>query len=166
MDPTTGIILNDEMNDFSIAGTRNAFNYTPFVNNFVGPNKRPLSSITPVIVEHSNGSLYFITGAAGGSRIPSATVSSLWHVLDRNASVFEALAAPRLHDQLQPNFTDLQYGYSPETAEFLASRGHIIRWVQKGMSAVHAIKVFDHGYEAVGEPNQKNSLGKVAYRQR
>jgi gamma-glutamyltranspeptidase / glutathione hydrolase len=166
MDPETGIILNDEMNDFSISHTKNAFNYTPMVNNHVASLKRPLSSITPVIVEHlSNGSVYFITGAAGGSRIPSATIQSLWHVLDRNTSVYEALSAPRLHDQLSPNLTELQTGFSQSTADFLASRGHIIRWVDRGMTAVHSIKAVggDIGYEAVGEPHQKNSLGKVAY---
>jgi gamma-glutamyltranspeptidase/glutathione hydrolase len=79
MVPETGVILNDEMNDFSVPGTSNAFGYVPSPANFVRPGKRPLSSISPVIVEHlDNSSLYFVVGAAGGSRIITATVQSLW----------------------------------------------------------------------------------------
>src|ERR1700753_2580604 len=50
--PETGVIMNDEMNDFSIPGQKNAFGYLPSPSNYIKPGKRPLSSITPVIVEH------------------------------------------------------------------------------------------------------------------
>ena len=56
----------------------------PSPANFIRPGKRPLSSISPTIVERADGSLYFIVGAAGGSRLITATVQNLWHVLDQN----------------------------------------------------------------------------------
>jgi gamma-glutamyltranspeptidase/glutathione hydrolase len=89
MVPETGVILNDEMNDFSIPGSSNAFGYLPSPNNYIRPGKRPLSSITPTIVEHADGSLYFVVGAAGGSRIITATLQQLWHVLDQNMTAPE-----------------------------------------------------------------------------
>ena len=104
MVPETGLIMNNEMNDFSIPGTSDAFGYAPSPANLIVPGKRPLSSISPVIVDFvTNGSFYFATGASGGSHIITATLQSLWHVLDQNTTVFEALAAPRFHDQLIPN---------------------------------------------------------------
>lgn len=101
---STGVIMNNEMNDFSIPNSSNAFGYVPSPSNYIRPGKRPLSSISPTIVEFlSNNTLYFVVGAAGGSRIITATIQNLWHVLDQGLNTAAALAQPRLHDQLQPN---------------------------------------------------------------
>jgi gamma-glutamyltranspeptidase/glutathione hydrolase len=102
--PETGIVMNNEMNDFSIPNSSNAFGYIPSPANYVAPGKRPQSSITPIIVEFLNNStLYFVVGAAGGSQIITSTLQSIFHVLDQHATAPEALAAPRFHDQLVPN---------------------------------------------------------------
>jgi len=69
LDPTTGIILNNEMDDFSIPGIPNAFGLWPSPYNYPQPRKRPLSSIAPAIIENSDGSLNLVIGASGGSRI-------------------------------------------------------------------------------------------------
>src|SRR5579871_4806897 len=55
MVPETGLIMNNEMNDFSIPGASNAFGYVPSPANYIRPGKRPLSSISPTIVEFPNG---------------------------------------------------------------------------------------------------------------
>ncbi|KAL8889721.1 MAG: hypothetical protein Q9192_005977, partial [Flavoplaca navasiana] len=105
---STGVIMNNEMNDFSIPNSSNAFGYVPSPSNYIRPGKRPLSSISPTIVEFlSNNTLYFVVGAAGGSRIITSTIQNLWNVLDRGLSAPAALAQPRLHDQLQPNQPEL-----------------------------------------------------------
>lgn len=78
MVPETGVILNNEMNDFSIPGSSNAFGYIPSPANYIRPGKRPLSSITPVIVEHANGSFYYAVAAAGGSRIITSVLQNIW----------------------------------------------------------------------------------------
>lgn len=160
MVPETGIILNNEMNDFSIPGSSNAFGYIPSPANYVRPGKRPLSSITPTIVEHASGMLYFVAAAAGGSRIITSTLQTIWHVLDQNATAPQALAAPRLHDQLVPNQVSFEYLYNNETVAFMQSRGHNVTWVPPGQSTAQCIRRLCNGtFEAAGEPRQLNSGG-------
>ena len=160
MVPETGVIMNNEMNDFSIPGTSNAFGYVPSPSNFIRPGKRPLSSISPTIVEYANGSLYFAVGAAGGSRIITATVQNLWHVLDQNLTAPQALAKPRLHDQLLPNVVSFEYAYDNATVEFMRERGHNVTYVAPGLSTAQALRRLANGtFEAAGEPRQKNSGG-------
>jgi gamma-glutamyltranspeptidase / glutathione hydrolase len=161
MVPETGVIMNNEMNDFSIPGSSNAFGYAPSPANYVRPGKRPLSSITPIIVEHaSNNTLYFVIGAAGGSRIITATIQNLLHVLDQNMTAPEALLQPRLHDQLTPNQVTFEYAYNNETVAFMKSLGHNVTWVAPGQSGAQGIRVLPNGtFEAAGEPRQKNSGG-------
>lgn len=160
--PDTGVILNDEMNDFSIPGSSNAFGYIPSPANYIKPGKRPLSSISPVIVEFPNGTLYYVIGAAGGSRIITATIQNLIHVLDQNMTAPEALAQPRLHDQLIPNQCLFEYAYNNETVAFMKSRGHNVTWVAPGLSSAQGIRRLPNGtFEAAGEPRQANSAGMV-----
>jgi gamma-glutamyltranspeptidase/glutathione hydrolase len=103
-----------------------------------------------------------VTGAAGGSRIITATLQSIWNIIDRNMTMYDALAEPRLHDQLNPPTTALEKGFDRGGEESLRAKGHNITIVDLGFSAVHAVgwKV-DGSWEAVGEPRQKNSGGAV-----
>ncbi|TKA43063.1 hypothetical protein B0A54_06011 [Friedmanniomyces endolithicus] len=140
MVPETGVILNNEMNDFSIPGASNAFGYIPSPSNYIVPGKRPLSSITPTIVEHANGTLYFAVAAAGGSRIITATLQNLWHVLDQNMTAPEALAAPRFHDQLVPNQILFEWAYDNGTVAFMRERGHNVSWITDlGLSSAQSV---------------------------
>jgi gamma-glutamyltranspeptidase / glutathione hydrolase len=150
------------MNDFSVPGVPNEFGYQPSVANYIRAGKRPLSSITPVIVEFPNGTLYATVGAAGGSHIISSTTQVLWHVLDHGMSMREALARPRQHDQLMPNTVSFEYAYDNATVASMAARGHNVTWMGFG-SSVQGIRHFGNGtFEAAGEPRQSNSGGVVA----
>ncbi|CAG7946026.1 unnamed protein product [Penicillium nalgiovense] len=160
MVPETGIIMNNEMNDFSIPGSSNSFGYIPSVSNYVRPGKRPLSSITPAIVERPNGKLFLIAGSAGGSRIITATVQNIINSIDRGLSAAKALAKPRLHDQLMPNQVSFEYTYDNATVASMKARGHNVTWVAPGQSTAHLIRVFPNGtFDAAGEPRQLNSGG-------
>lgn len=160
MVPETGVIMNDEMNDFSIPGSSNAFGYIPSPANFIRPGKRPLSSISPIIAETAEGKLYFVIGAAGGSRIITATIQNVHHVLDQNMTAPEALAQPRLHDQLSPDQVTFEYAYDNSTVAFLKSLGHNVTWVAPGQSTAQGLRLLPNGtFEAAGEPRQLNSGG-------
>ena len=153
--------MNNEMNDFSVPNQSNAFGYIPSPSNFVRPGKRPLSSIAPTIVEYlSNGTLYYVIGSAGGSRIITATIENLWHVLDQNATVEQALAEPRFHDQLVPNRISFEYAYNNETVAFMKSLGHNVTWVAPGQSTAQGLRRQANGtFEAGREPRQHASGG-------
>ncbi|KAI8896724.1 gamma-glutamyltranspeptidase, partial [Globomyces pollinis-pini] len=102
MDPTTGIMLNDQMDDFSIPGVSNAFGLAPSPYNFVQPRKRPLSSSVPTIIQ-KDGSVVAVLGASGGSHISTSTLQVLVRMLDMNMDADDAVSSPRIHHQLLPN---------------------------------------------------------------
>ncbi|KAI0198802.1 gamma-glutamyltranspeptidase [Astrocystis sublimbata] len=169
MVPSTGVIVNNEMNDFSIPGVRNEFGFEPSEANFVRPGKRPLSSIATVMVAMPNDSssssssrdksekpkketerLLAVIGAAGGSRIISASTQVAWRVVeaalhsDANTntevtSMRSAIATPRVHDQLMPNTVVLEEGFDPAVAASLADKGHNVTWVPLAASAVQGV---------------------------
>ncbi|KAG0651421.1 Gamma-glutamyltranspeptidase [Hyphodiscus hymeniophilus] len=168
MVPETGVIMNNEMNDFSIPNTTNAFGYIPTEANFIRPFKRPLSSISPSIVEFPNGTVYISHASAGGSRIITEVAQHLWHVIDQNMTSAQSLAQPRMHDQLSPNLVYLEYGspfqhvegYNNETAAFLTSIGANVTFVAPGSTTAQALRRLGNGtFEAAGDPRQLNSAG-------
>ncbi|EED18749.1 gamma-glutamyltranspeptidase [Talaromyces stipitatus ATCC 10500] len=160
MVPETGIIMNNEMDDFSIPGSSNQFGYAPSPSNYIQPGKRPLSSITPIIVENADGSLYFVTGAAGGSRIITATVQSVINLIDRGMTPLQALLEPRLHDQLIPNVVALEPDFDQDIARFLKSRGHNVTELMVSASSAQCVRLLPNGtFEAAGEPRQRSSGG-------
>lgn len=160
MIPETGIIMNNEMNDFSIPGVSNAFGYIPSPANFIRPGKRPLSSMSPTIVETADGKPYFLIGAAGGSRIITSTIQNIHNVVDYDLNVADALAVPRWHDQLTPNIINLEWTYDNSTAAYLRNIGHNVGWVRPRQSAAQGVRWLKNGtFEAAGEPRQVNSGG-------
>jgi gamma-glutamyltranspeptidase/glutathione hydrolase len=152
--------MNNEMNDFSIPGVRNEFGFTPSPINYIKPGKRPLSSITPIIVEHPNGTLYLSIGAAGGSHIITATLQAVWHVLNHNMTLPESLKQPRMHDQLLPAYTEFELGFDNGTVDSMRRRGHNVTWIGNHVSAVQGVRRLWNGtFEAASEPRQLNSGG-------
>ncbi len=122
----TGVVLNDEMDDFSAkTGVPNGFGLVSTDVNAVAPGKRPLSSMAPTFVEGPDG--IAILGTPGGSRITSMLVLG---ILERVAGGDAAsmVRVPRFHHQFLPD--ELQYepgGLEPVTIEALRARGHKMR---------------------------------------
>ncbi|MEZ6074388.1 MAG: gamma-glutamyltransferase [Pirellulaceae bacterium] len=94
--PGTGVVLNNEMDDFSIApGVRNAFGLLGSEANVIAPGKRPLSSMSPTIVLDDDRKPILSCGAAGGPKIITTVLQVLVRVLDLSESIERAIAAPR-----------------------------------------------------------------------
>ncbi len=96
--PGTGIVLNDEMDDFSVAPNQpNAFGLVDVHGtNAVAPGKRPLSSMTPTLVLE-DGKVRMVAGSPGGPRIITTVLLALINVLDFGLDPSEAIAQPRFH---------------------------------------------------------------------
>jgi len=122
--PGLGFLLNDEMDDFtSKPGSPNAFGLMQGEANAIQPGKRPLSSMTPTILTR-DGKFFMAVGAPGGSRIISAVLQTILNVVDFGMNAQDAVDAPRIHHQWQPDKLYLEPGISPDTVALLKSRGY------------------------------------------
>ncbi|KAJ9464920.1 Gamma-glutamyltranspeptidase 1 [Diplonema papillatum] len=121
--PSTGIILNNEMDDFSQPGRNNSFGYPPSPSNYIAPGKRPLSSMAPTLIV-ADGRVVQCVGAAGGSRIITATAQVVLNTLEYAMAPGAAVGAPRLHDQLLPPVTGFEANFPGSVVDGLAAMRH------------------------------------------
>ena len=122
----TGVLLNDEMDDFAARpGRPNLFGLVQGERNKVEGGKRPLSSMTPTIVMRKDGTPWFAVGARGGPRIISAVLQTILNVIDFDMNIQQAIDAPRIHHQWLPDELMYErYGLSVDTMNILSSYGH------------------------------------------
>ena len=122
--PGTGIVLNNQMDDFSIQpGVANHFKLVGAEANAVAPGKRPLSSMSPTIVMKDEQPILSL-GAAGGPTIITQTLLALVNILDFGMDVPTALKAPRWHHQWSPDELKIEAGVGDGVLKELAKRGH------------------------------------------
>lgn len=137
----TGILLNNEMDDFSSKpGTPNAYGLLGNDNNAVEPGKRMLSCMTPTIVT-KNGRAWLVTGSPGGSRIITTTLQILLNTIDHGMNVREATDAKRIHHQWMPDELYVERGFNPDTAAQLKKLGHTV--VERGSMGVTQTIMWD-----------------------
>jgi len=146
--PSTGVLLNNQMDDFSSPNQTNSFGYPPSKANFIAAGKRPLSSMTPTIVE-KDSKLFMVVGGSGGSTIITGTTQVLLNVLSFGKDVMTAVSQPRLHDQLIPLPVNVESNMDPTVISKLQLVGNNVTVLAQGKtigSAVQAIVVGDDGY--------------------
>ena len=121
----TGVILNDEMDDFTVkVGVPNMYGLVQGEANAIAPGKAPLSSMSPTIVT-KDGKAVMVVGTPGGSRIITATLLTILNVIDYKMNIQEAVDAPRFHQQWMPDTTNVEaFAISPDTQKILESWGH------------------------------------------
>ena len=119
-----GFLLNDEMDDFaSKQGTPNIYGLIQGPANAIGPNKRPLSAMTPTIVL-KDGKVFLVLGSPGGPTIITTVANVLMGVVDFGLDIQEAVNAPRFHHQWLPDEITVEDRLSPDTMNLLRSKGH------------------------------------------
>ena len=149
----TGIILNNEMDDFSISpGVPNAYGLVGGGANAVDSKKRPLSSMTPTIVVEGDRPV-LIVGASGGPRIISATLQTILNALDFRMPIEEAVAAPRIHHQWKPNVLRVEGEIPGAVGATLRRRGHVIRDI-KDIATVQGILVRQGKITGAADPRR------------
>ncbi len=159
--PGLGFLLNNEMDDFaSKPGTANMFGLVQGEVNAIAPGKRPLSSMTPTIVE-KDGKLFMTAGAPGGSRISTAVLQVILNVLDFGMNVQDAIDTPRVHHQWQPDKLSLERAISPDTVALLKSRGYDVDYAPGVVLAQVAAIVSDGGW-LQGGSDGRSAMGKAA----
>jgi gamma-glutamyltranspeptidase / glutathione hydrolase len=139
----TGVLLNDEMDDFAARpGFPNLFGLIQGENNAVQGGKRPLSSMTPTIVLRKDGSLWFALGGRGGPRILTAVLQSVINMIDFDMNIKQAIDAPRIHHQWFPDeITAEPFGMSSDTRKALEKLGHKFSERPSNIAQVTAIAV-------------------------
>jgi gamma-glutamyltranspeptidase / glutathione hydrolase len=137
--PGTGIVLNNEMDDFSISPTSpNAWNALGSAANAIRPGKRPLSSMTPTIVlEH--GQVRYVVGSPMGTVIISAVLETLLGAIDFKLDPLQAVSAPRFHHQWMPDQLTVESGHPRDVLEKLREWGHDVEPSKYPLGAVQLI---------------------------
>ncbi|KAF9193210.1 hypothetical protein BGZ51_003959 [Haplosporangium sp. Z 767] len=159
MDPRSGVILNDEMDDFSIPGRANAFGLQPSPYNYPEPGKRPLSSCVPTIVER-DGRFEMALGGSGGSRILTAVLQTMLNVYNHGQNVMEAIENPRIHHQLMPHVVDIEEGFPESEIKFLRSVGHNVTTFNRAMAKaeVQVVMRQTDGYVYASSDTRKKAV--------
>ena len=153
MVPGTGLLLNDEMDDFSVSpGIPNMYGLVGGEANEIAPRKRPLSSMTPTFLE--NRDRFAIVGTPGGSRIISAVLLA---VLDFAAArpIATWVARPRFHHQYLPDRIEYEpFALTPNERARLRRRGHALTPLTRRYGNMQAIFVdaTAHTVHAASDP--------------
>jgi gamma-glutamyltranspeptidase / glutathione hydrolase len=151
--PGAGIVLNNEMDDFSAApGIPNVYGLVGTEANAIRPGKRPLSSMSPTIVLRGKRPLLAI-GGAGGPRIITATVQTLVNVIDFGMPLEDAVAAPRIHHQAVPDRLFVEPSLDPALAGDLRRLGHDVA-PAKDLGAVGAVLATPDGFVGAADPRK------------
>ncbi len=154
--PGTGILLNNEMDDFSAKpGTPNAYGLIGNEYNSIEPEKRMLSSMSPTIVI-KDGKPFLVTGSPGGSRIITTVLQILTNTIDYNMDIAGATVSPRFHNQWLPDKLFVEPGITPDTKGKLNNMGHTVEET-KSLGSAHSITKIGNYYYGFSDPRRAGS---------
>ena len=156
----TGILMNNNLGNFTLRpDIPDAFGLMGSENNMISPFRRPVSSMSPVLVS-KNGIPFLMTGTPGGSKIISANMQMILNVLEYGMNIGDASVAPRIHHQWYPEELLLEGGISPDTISLLRQKGHKINFNKNsaGMGSLQSVMSKDglfYGYSDPRRPGAK-----------
>ena len=161
--PGTGVLLNNEMDDFAAdpAG-RNSYGLEGSEANAIAPGKRPLSSMTPTMLE--NADQFAVLGTPGGSRIISMVLLGTLQAMD-GRPVEEWVSYPRFHHQYLPDHIQIEdHAFSPEQRQALEQLGHAFRPVGRDYGDMQAL-LWDKRKAEVSAASDPRGEGQASVRQ-
>lgn len=161
----TGVLLNDEMDDFAAQpGKPNMFGLIQGEKNSVQPKKRPLSSMTPAIVLRRDGSLWFALGGRGGPRIITAVLQTIINMIDHDMNIQQAVDAPRIHHQWFPDEILYEpYGMNADTLKILEKFGHNFADKPANLASVTAIAIEEKSGVRLGAIDSRSDGEAIGY---
>ncbi|NIP39729.1 MAG: gamma-glutamyltransferase, partial [Candidatus Dadabacteria bacterium] len=155
----TGILLNNEMDDFSAKpGVPNAYGLIGGEYNAIEPEKRMLSSMSPTIVL-KDGKPLLATGSPGGSRIITTVLQIISNIIDHKMNIATATASPRFHHQWLPDVLRIEHGFSTDTLSLLKNKGHEIK-LGRAMGSTQSIMKIGDYYYGHSDPRRPGGLTK------
>jgi len=155
--PGTGILLDNQMNNFAYQfGVPGVIDRSASIGNKFVPGKRPMSTMTPVIVFDSDNALKLISGSPGGALIPAAVLRTITGIIDFELNLGEATMLPRLHKDWPYTSLRVEKAMSSDTINILKSFGHEIE-LSKTMGSTQSINVSSQGYEGFADIRRPNA---------
>ena len=152
----TGILMNNNMGNFTLrSDIPDAFGLMGSENNLISPNRRPVSSMSPVLVSR-DGAPLLMTGSPGGSKIISANMQMILNVIEFGMNIADAAVAPRIHHQWKPEVLEIESGISPDTVSRLIDKGHNINFSQRsaGMGSLQTVMWRDGLFYGYSDPRR------------
>lgn len=141
--PDMDVILNDEIDDFSLGTPGGSFGLAAAPPNALVPGRRPVSSMTPTIVLRE-GRPFACVGAAGGPRIATATTQVLLNLVLHRMDTEAAVSAPRVHHQGVPEQLLVEREVPEDVRAALRARGHDVVESDGPLGVAQAIVVYEH----------------------
>ena len=155
--PGTGILMDNQMNNFAYQyGDPEVIDRSASIGNRFEPGKRPMSTMTPIIIFDENNELKLITGSPGGALIPAAVLRVVTGVIDFNLNLGEATMLPRLHKDWPYKNLRLEKGFSKDTLQILESYGHELE-ESKTMGSTQSILISSKGKEGFADLRRPNA---------
>lgn len=155
--PGAGFLLNNELDDFTLKpGIPNSFGLVQGEKNLLGPGRRPLSSMTPVIIVNKNERPFLALGSPGGSRIITSVLQVILHVIDEELGIASAVAMPRIHSQLWPDELYVEQGISADTMRLLEQRGHQVRNTT-AIGSVQVVSQQNNQFKGYADPRRQGA---------
>jgi len=155
--PGTGILMDNQMNNFAYRfGEEGIIDRSASEGNKFEPGKRPMSTMTPVIVFDENNALKLISGSPGGALIPAAVLRVITGIIDFDLNLGEATMLPRIHKDWPYESLRVEKGISLDTKKVLESFGHELE-ESKTMGSTQSILISSQGKEGYADLRRPNA---------
>ncbi|KAJ1360012.1 hypothetical protein KIN20_018872 [Parelaphostrongylus tenuis] len=160
-----GIVWNDEMDDFSTPGMANGFGFAPSETNFIEPGKRPMSSMSPMVIFNKRtGDPKMVVGGSGGSRIISSVAKAVVRSLVFGETIKQAIDSPLVHNQFTPDITQIDDSFPKELKNILQTQfGQRFRNTSGFVGIVQGITVDSDGIRACGDFRRRTNQMPSGY---